>query len=862
VDIRRRRLVEELFHEAADLAPAERNAFLDRMCGSDEDLRRQVTSLLAADATDHGLLQAAVNRVVGQLPPAADERWELIGTRVGPYLITGFIGTGGMGAVYRAVRMDDFQMQVAVKLLKRGTDTETALKRFRSERQILANLQHPNIARLFDGGATEAGLPYFVMEYVDGTPLLEYAAPLSIRQRLGLFQSICSAVEYAHQHRIVHRDIKPANILVTRDGMPKLLDFGIAKLIATNEDTRSITLTLASLRVMTPDYASPEQVRGEPVTLSSDIYSLGAVLYELLTGQRAHHVEMCSPNEIEKEICTREPKKPSAVARDLNTDLDNIVLKAMRKEPERRYRSVAELADDLDRFLHDLPVKARKESLLYRVRKFLKRKRGLIAAAAAGAGLVFVLVTGLPRLESPVGVGVRSVAVLPLVNLSGDNGQEYFADGMTDALIGDLARIRTLHVISRNSAMPYKGVRQSGGDIARKLGVATIAEGSVLRTGNRVRISLKLVDAPDDRPIWSGNYEGELNDIVAIQRDMREAIVGELHVTLTAPEQAYLARTERVNLAAYDAYLKGRHQYLTEFTQQSMQKAIDLFQSSLAIDPGYAPAYEGLAECYSMASGRFYPPVEMMPKAEAAVLKAISIDDLLGGAHATLAYIRSVYEYDRAEAEKGFRRAIELEPSNAEARVWYAEHLAGMGRFDEAVAEIEHAHQLDPVSPGLNGYIGLILYFTHRYDQLIERMQPLAETHPDMTEPHYYLGVAFEQKREWAKAIAELEKPGVVFESSLGNLGHVYAMSGRTAEARQMLQRLTAPSQEHYVAPYTIAVLCAGLGEKDEAFVWLRKSVEERSEDVALVYADPRFQPLYSDPRFAEILHSVGVASK
>jgi tetratricopeptide (TPR) repeat protein len=237
---------------------------------------------------------------------------------------------------------------------------------------------------------------------------------------------------------------------------------------------------------------------------------------------------------------------------------------------------------------------------------------------------------------------------------------------MTDALIGHLSRIRALRVISRTSVMSYKGAHKSERDIAHELGVATIAEGSVLRTGNRMRISLQLVDAPNDRPIWSGNYEGELNDIVDIPRDMAEAIIGQIHVTLTAPERAYLARTEHVNLAAYDTYLKGRHQYLTEFTQQSMQKAIDLFQHALAIDPSYAAPYLGLAECYSMASGRFYPPDEMMPKARSAVLKAISIDELLGGAHATLAYIRSVYEYDRAEAEKGFRRAIELEPSNAE----------------------------------------------------------------------------------------------------------------------------------------------------------------------------------------------------
>lgn len=390
--------LEDLFHEAVDLPPAERPAFLDRVCDGDEELRRDLESLLAADLPTDPRFRAAVARAAEELPTSGDATDELIGERVGRYSITRLIGKGGMGAVYHAVREDDFRMQVAIKLLKRGTDTEAALGRFRTERQILAGLQHPNIARLLDGGATGTGLPYFVMEYVEGTPLLEFAAPTSVSERLELFRSVCSAVQYAHERNIVHRDIKPANILVTPEGIPKLLDFGIAKLIEDPADGSVWALTATGVRLMTPSYASPEQVRGESVKPATDIYSLGAVLYELLTGARAQQIESSSASEIENEICAKDPKKPSTVCRHLDPDLDNIVMMALRKEPERRYATVREFADDIDRFLKNLPVHARKNSPLYRSRKFLKRHRVPILAASIAIILVLALIAALPRI--------------------------------------------------------------------------------------------------------------------------------------------------------------------------------------------------------------------------------------------------------------------------------------------------------------------------------------------------------------------------------------------------------------------------------------------------------------------------------
>ena len=381
--------IEDLFHRAADLAPAERAAFLDRACTGDEELRREVESLLDVDSPQDQFLRGAVAQAADLLPSEPHEGAAWIGKRIGPYLISGLIGKGGMGSVYHAVRDDEFRMQVALKILTRGTDTEAALSRFRAERQILAGLQHPNIARLLDGGATESGLPYFVMEYVDGTPLLEYATPLSVRQRLELFRSVCAAVQYAHQNLVVHRDLKPGNVLVTADGAPKLLDFGIAKLLDPALAGSTMILTGTGVRLMTPDYASPEQVRGELVTTTTDVYSLGVVLYELLTGQRPYEIETYSPAVIERVICQEQPKRPSALNQNLDRDLDNIVLLALRKEPQRRYASVEQFSEDIRRYLEGRPIRARKDTLTYRANRFIRRnKLGVAVAALAVIGMV------------------------------------------------------------------------------------------------------------------------------------------------------------------------------------------------------------------------------------------------------------------------------------------------------------------------------------------------------------------------------------------------------------------------------------------------------------------------------------------
>ena len=540
------------------------------------------------------------------------------------------------------------------------------------------------------------------------------------------------------------------------------------------------------------------------------------------------------------------------------------MLKGLRKEADRRYTSAAQFSEDVDRFLQDLPVQARKESLPYRGRKFLKRNRAPTLAAALSAVVVLGVVAGLGWRGGPNGdAGYRSIAVLPLENLSGDREQEYFADGVTDALISELARIRGVRVISRTSAMTYKGSRRPLPQIARALGVQTIAEGSVLRAGSRVRISMSLVDALKDRPVWSSSYEGELQDVLALQERVADAIAREIDATLTARDGAQMSRSRRINLDAYDAYLKGRHEYFTAFNKESTQRATDWFQRAIALDPGYAPAYAGLADCYYMVSNQYYAPTEVMPRAKAAALKAIDLDDTLGGAHATLALVRSVYDFNHAEAEKGFHRALELKPSDAGAHVWYGLYLVAMGRFDEAAIELNRAQKLDPSSPALNGYAGAVLYYAHRYDEVIRRMRALIEKNPDYQQPYAWIALAYEQKGAWDKAIAAMEKStqldgGEV--DGLAQLAHIYAVVGRTADARRLLKRVTEISRRRYVSAWDFALIHAGMGERDESFRWLQKVEEDRSEMFVLMNVDPRFDSLRADPRFRGVLRSAGLS--
>jgi len=877
--------IKEVLREARECDASERAALLDRACGNDVELRGQVEELLASDECMGGFLEGPIASLTAAADLAAPEE-SIVGRRLGAYQIVHEIGRGGMGTVYLADRADgQFRKRVAIKLVRPYPDSEEILRRFRNERQVLADLEHPNISRLLDGGATAAGFPYLVMEHVEGERIDEWCdrRKVPVRDRLRLFRNVCAAVQFAHERHVIHRDIKPANILVTAEGVPKLLDFGIAKVLTPGTSTSDRDITLGP-PAMTPEFASPEQARGEPVGPASDIYALGVVLYQLLTGRLPYPISSRDPRQIALAIGEQQPAPPSvavltadsqgvaetrsaergespqSLSHLLAGELDSVVMKALRKEPERRYTSVAQLCVDLDGYLEGRRVQARGESLLYRGRRFLGRIRVAAIAATLGAVTILAIGTGSGWFQRPDGRGSgRSIAVLPLDNLSGDREQEYFADGMTDALISDLSQIQSLRVISRTSVMSLRGQR-SLPEIARTLGVRAVVEGSVLRSGSHVRMVIRLVDAPKDRLIWSGRYEGDLQDVLALQSNISKTIASEVHVSLTAPDR--VLRNRSVNLGAYEAYLRGRNQYATSFAQESLDQAIAWYRQALTLDLSYAPAYAGLADCYYMLSSIYLPPTEVMPKAKEAALKAIELDDRFGEAHATLGLVSSLYDFNRADAEKRFKRALELNPSDSKAHLWYSLHLVGLRRFDQALAEVEQARKLDPVSPAMNAYVGVVLYFAHRYNQVIQILRPISEVHPNDNQPHAFLALAYEQKGDWPMAIPEMEKACQLDrdQDCLAQLGHIYAVSGRTADARKVLRELKEMSRKRYVSAYNLGVLHLGLGEREEALRNLQKAGEDRSEWFAMINVDPRFDELRSDFRLRELLRSIGLA--
>jgi TolB-like protein/DNA-binding winged helix-turn-helix (wHTH) protein/Tfp pilus assembly protein PilF len=489
--------------------------------------------------------------------------------------------------------------------------------------------------------------------------------------------------------------------------------------------------------------------------------------------------------------------------------------------------------------------------------------RRMIQKLLAVSVLLFLLIVSGLYLYNRSGEEIRSLAVLPFANLSAEPGQDYFADGMTEALITDLARIKALRVISRTSVMTYKGSKKPLPEIARELKVDAVVEGSVLRSGERVRITAQLIHAATDRHLWSESYERDLSDILALQSEVARAIVGEIRTKLTPQEQARLATARSVRPEAYQAYLKGRY-FWNKRTEEGFNKGIEYFNQAIAIDPNYALAYVGLADCYNMLNGYdVLPPKDSAPKAKEAATKALKIDETLAEAHASLAYAIAQFDWDWSEAEREFKRAIELNPNYAQAHHWYALYLAMRGQSDEAMIEMRRAQELDPLSLIINANVGWLSYFARRDDQAIEQLQKTLEMDPTFSSAHVKLAWAYEQKEMPLQAIAEFQK---VLSQSPDDpalralLSHAYAVAGRRREAMRIMTELKRQSQRRYVSPYLIALIHAGLGEKDQAFAWLERAHETRCGWVGWLRVDPKLDPLRSDPRFTDRLRRLGLA--
>ena len=754
----------------------------------------------------------------------------MIGRTLSHYRVVEQIGAGGMGVVHRA-RDERLGRDVALKVLPPGAISDDAAReRFRREALALSQLNHPHIATIYDLDRQE-GTDFLVMEYIPGQTVAQKIAggALSEADAASIGCQITEALEEAHDQGVVHGDLKSENVIVTPKGWAKVLDFGLATLRGPMlERAETAEYTGESVVSGTLPYMAPEQLLTGQSDFRSDLYALGVMLYEMGTGRLPFQERL--PTALVDAIVHRPPTPPTEIQPELSRLFESVILRLLQKDAARRYQTARELNADLRRVCAAVPASfARGEA-----------ERG----------------AGSRRIES--------IAVLPLENLSRDPEQDYFADGMTEALIAGLAKIRALRVISRTSVMRYKGARVALAEIARALEVDAIVEGSVLHSGDRVRITALLVDTATDRHLWAETYERDVGDILSLQSEVAKAIAGEIQVTITPQEVARLARPRTIDPEAYHSYLKGRYHW-EKRSEEGLKRALHFFQEAIERDPTYAPAYAGIADYYiTLGNYNLADSHESYPKGKAAALRALEMDPGSAEAYTSLGTVKGSYEWDREGAERDFRRAIGLNPNYATAHHWFADHLVSLKRFDEGMAEIAIAQSLDPLSPSISADAGGYQFYAGNYDQAIALIEKTLEQDPGFARAYSQLGGIFEQMGKYQEAIEAFEKAKEVSGAStysLTALTHAYALAGRRGEAERMLQELEEIGKRKFVSSYSVAAVYVALGEMDRAFEYLDRAV--RGHDRALIWLPvaPRFNRVRSDPRFRAILKTVGAES-